>query len=65
MEKIPVHLPSGRIVILDPQRPGDRRLLARLIAEIAWRLANEETVEPKTQDDKPVVDSSEQDESAY
>ncbi len=64
MPKIPIQLPSGRVVILDPQRPGDHRLLARLLAEIAWRLAKEPSVETEPQNDKPMIDSDNLDEQA-
>jgi hypothetical protein len=41
-----------QLVILDPQRPGDRRCLARILAQIAWRLVKEQAA-------KDVVSSAE------
>jgi hypothetical protein len=32
-------------IILDPQRPGDRQRLVRILAQIAWRLAKEQAVQ--------------------
>jgi hypothetical protein len=33
------------LIILDPQRPGDRRCLARILAQIAWRLVKEQAAQ--------------------
>jgi hypothetical protein len=40
-------------ILLDPQRHGDRRRLAQLLAAIAWRLAREQAM-------KDMVSSQEQ-----
>jgi hypothetical protein len=37
--------PCRPIIVLDPQRPGDRRQLARILAQIAWRLAKEQAAQ--------------------
>jgi len=38
--------PQGRQpIILDPQRPGDRRRLAHILAQIAWRLVKEQATQ--------------------
>ena len=34
-----------QLVILDPQRPGDRQCLARILAQIAWRLVKEQVAQ--------------------
>lgn len=42
MAKYPIKLPSGQIIVLDSRRTGDRLQLARIIAQIALRLAKED-----------------------
>jgi hypothetical protein len=42
MPKIPVQLPNRAPIVLDSDRPGDRRRLARLLALLVWRLAKEQ-----------------------
>jgi hypothetical protein len=34
-----------RLIVLDPRRPSDRQRLARILAQIAWRLAKEQAVQ--------------------
>jgi hypothetical protein len=36
---------AQQLIILDPQRPGDRRCLARILAQIAWRLTKEQAAQ--------------------
>jgi hypothetical protein len=36
------HAEARQLIILDPQRPGDRQCLARILAQIAWRLMKEQ-----------------------
>ena len=58
MPKYPIELPSGRVIMLDPKRAGDRRQLARLIAQIAWRLAREDAASFEVQTKKSIMEST-------
>jgi hypothetical protein len=55
MAKYQIELPSGRMVVLDPHRLGDRRRLARIIAMIAWRLTKEASQQQDNQSNSQML----------